>query len=53
MDTVQYEKIYTLGIPDKKYKELKIIVKHVPELPSWHPGKGSPGWVFVDELFFE
>ena len=53
MDTVQYEKIYTVNLPEKKYKQLKIIVKHLPLLPSWHPGKGSPGWVFVDELFFE
>ncbi|MCU0384604.1 MAG: chitobiase/beta-hexosaminidase C-terminal domain-containing protein [Flavihumibacter sp.] len=53
MDTVQYEKIYSVNLPEKKYKQLKIIVKHLPALPSWHPGKGSPGWVFVDELFFE
>jgi hypothetical protein len=53
MDTAQYEKIFTLNLPEKKYKQLKIIVKHIPVLPSWHPGKGDPGWVFVDELFFE
>ncbi|MCF1713530.1 chitobiase/beta-hexosaminidase C-terminal domain-containing protein [Flavihumibacter sp. RY-1] len=53
MDTVQYQKIYSVKLPEKKYKQLKIIVKHLPVLPSWHPGKGTPGWVFVDELFFE
>jgi hypothetical protein len=21
------------------------------KLPTWHPGKGTPGWIFVDELF--
>ena len=30
---------------------LKIMVRPVPKLPAWHPGKGERGWVFVDEMF--
>ncbi len=30
---------------------LKVIVKPVPKLPLWHPGKGDPAWVFMDEIF--
>lgn len=30
---------------------LKIVAKPVPKLPTWHPGKGERGWVFVDEFF--
>jgi hypothetical protein len=30
---------------------LKVVAKPVPKLPSWHPGKGQRGWVFVDEIF--
>ena len=37
----------------KKLSVLKVIVKPVKKLPSWHPGKGEMGWVFVDEIFLE
>ena len=30
---------------------LKIIAKNLKKLPVWHPGKGEPAWVFVDEIF--
>ncbi|MBB2147589.1 c-type cytochrome domain-containing protein [Pedobacter gandavensis] len=29
---------------------LKIVVKNLKKLPAWHPGKGQPAWVFVDEI---
>ncbi len=32
-------------------KVVKIIAKPVAVLPAWHPGKGTPGWVFIDEIF--
>lgn len=35
----------------RKVSMLKIVVKSVSKLPVWHPGKGTPGWVFVDEIF--
>ncbi|WP_019991173.1 chitobiase/beta-hexosaminidase C-terminal domain-containing protein [Rudanella lutea] len=31
---------------------VKIVARPVTKLPAWHPGKGQPGWVFVDEVFF-
>ncbi|MCR6721877.1 MAG: chitobiase/beta-hexosaminidase C-terminal domain-containing protein [Chitinophagaceae bacterium] len=31
-------------------KYLKIIAQPVSKLPSWHPGKGDKGWLFVDEV---
>jgi uncharacterized membrane protein len=31
---------------------VKIMVKPQKKLPAWHPAKGKPGWVFIDELFF-
>jgi mono/diheme cytochrome c family protein len=30
----------------------KIIAKNITKLPTWHPGKGQKGWVFIDEIFF-
>lgn len=35
----------------RKVSVVKIVVKPVAKLPAWHPGKGTPGWVFVDEVF--
>lgn len=29
---------------------LKIVVKNLKKLPDWHPGKGEPAWVFIDEI---
>jgi len=34
------------------FKFYKVVAIPVPKLPSWHPGKGEKGWVFVDEVFF-
>ena len=33
------------------YKYYKFTVFNLEKLPSWHPGKGKPAWIFVDELF--
>lgn len=30
---------------------LKIVAKNLKKLPDWHPGKGEPAWIFVDEVF--
>ncbi|ARS38446.1 cytochrome C [Sphingobacteriaceae bacterium GW460-11-11-14-LB5] len=30
---------------------LKIVAKNLKKLPEWHPAKGQPAWLFVDELF--
>ena len=30
---------------------LKIIAKNLKKLPEWHPAKGQPAWLFVDEIF--
>ena len=29
----------------------KFTVRNLKKLPAWHPGKGTPAWLFVDELF--
>jgi uncharacterized membrane protein len=30
---------------------LKIVARNLKALPDWHPGKGEPAWLFVDEIF--
>lgn len=39
-------------LKDGKYSVIKIVARPVAKLPTWHPGKGQPAWVFVDEVFF-
>lgn len=29
---------------------IKVIAKPIKKIPEWHPSKGQPGWVFVDEI---
>ena len=30
---------------------IKFVAKPIYKLPGWHPAKGKPSWVFVDEVF--
>lgn len=30
---------------------IKLVAKPIKSVPAWHPAKGKPGWVFVDEVF--
>lgn len=36
----------------EKFRVYKVVVDHLGVLPDFHPGKGTPGWAFVDEIFF-
>jgi hypothetical protein len=33
------------------FKFYKLVATNLKKLPSWHPGKGTPAWIFVDEIF--
>jgi hypothetical protein len=30
---------------------IKLVAKPLKSVPVWHPAKGKPGWVFMDEVF--
>jgi uncharacterized membrane protein len=30
---------------------IKLIARPIKTVPDWHPAKGKPGWVFMDEVF--
>jgi len=32
---------------------LKIKLVHFESIPDWHPGKGTPPWLFIDEILME
>jgi len=42
---------FTCTFKTRQINILKIVAKPVAKLPGWHPGKGQPAWVFVDEIF--
>ena len=41
---------YTLTFPETSAAYLKVTAGCLKALPDWHPGKGSPGFVFIDEV---
>lgn len=43
---------FDIALPPQKYSTIRIRVNNVNPLPAWHPGKGTPAWVFVDEVVF-
>jgi len=44
---------FKLKVPKgKNYKYYKFTLRNLKQLPQWHPGKGTPAWIFVDEVFF-
>jgi mono/diheme cytochrome c family protein len=51
-DVVRENKSFSCSIPTgAAYKYYRFTVLNIKKLPTWHPGKGTPGWIFVDELF--
>jgi uncharacterized membrane protein len=42
--------LLTFPLPQTDFERIKIRVKPISKLPSWHPGVGNKGWVFVDEI---
>lgn len=43
---------FDIPLPPQKYGAIRIRVNNVNPLPAWHPGKGTPAWVFADEVVF-
>jgi hexosaminidase len=29
---------------------VKVVATNFGKIPDWHPGKGEPAWLFVDEI---
>ena len=51
MTKATYQKGYEIKFTPISVTYIKVIGVPVPKLPSWHPGKGDKGWLFVDEIF--
>jgi uncharacterized membrane protein len=50
-DQVKNDKVI-LPLENVTYKHYKVFAQNLKALPPWHPGKGTPAWVFIDEIFF-
>lgn len=41
----------TINLPKPiKSDRYRLIIRALHEIPAWHPGKGKPAWLFIDEL---
>ncbi len=41
---------YTVTFPETSAKYLKVSARCIEALPEWHDGRGTPGFVFIDEI---
>ena len=44
---------YAWNFNDLNARYIKVVAKNPGPCPNWHPGAGSPSWVFVDEVVIE
>ena len=53
-DVLRENKSFSCKIPaETAYKYYRFTLLNLKKLPKWHPGKGTPAWIFVDELFLD
>jgi len=53
MDERDYEvRIWDCEVPvDVSARFVKVFAKNIGTIPDWHPGAGSPGFIFIDEIW--
>lgn len=44
---------FKVSFEPRKAKVVRVTAKNIGICPEWHPGKGGPAWLFVDELKVE
>lgn len=47
------ERLFFLDFKPLKARRVRIVARNAGPLPEWHPGKGKPAWLFVDEVGFQ
>ena len=52
-DTPTGQLFFDIDFKKETSRFLKIVVKSQPAIPDWHPGKGTPAWLFIDEILIE
>ena len=53
MDERDYEiRIWDCEVPvEVSARFVKVFAKNIGTIPDWHPGAGSPGFIFIDEIW--
>jgi len=46
-------KDFVLKLKNVKARYVKIKAENIGTIPSWHPGAGNKGWLFVDEIIIK
>lgn len=46
-------KFLKLEWPKTRLQNIRIEIKHFSSIPDWHPGKGTPPWLFIDEILID
>lgn len=46
-------RFFDLEVPAFRSKFIKVVLKNIPQIPDWHPGAGTPAWLFVDEILID
>ncbi len=49
LDEVRFG-VLSYSLPAEPFDKVKVRLKPISKLPSWHPGASAKGWVFVDEI---
>lgn len=42
-----------INFENQQAKFVKILIKNISSIPEWHAGKGTPPWLFIDEIIIE
>lgn len=42
--------LVSIPLPSGTMDQIRIKAQPIAKLPSWHPGAGAKGWIFVDEI---
>jgi len=51
-DTIAIHK-FLLDNLTAKTRYIRFFARNATPLPAWHPGKGEPAWLFIDEIMIE
>jgi uncharacterized membrane protein len=46
-------KNFSVDLSKVKARYIKVVLKNIKKLPSWHEGAGADAWIFVDEIMVQ
>ncbi len=46
-------KNFIVDVSQVKARYIKVVLKNIKKLPSWHEGAGADAWIFVDEIMVQ